>query len=64
MNRATYQFFVVGTATFILIGNKLMQNKGQINLKRRFNSVAVPWAQFNYNIIFKINGKIIDINTH
>ena len=46
-------------------GNKLMQNKGQVNVKRRFNSATKPWTQFNYNIIYEISGgNIIDINIH
>ena len=40
--------------------NKLMQNKGYINAKRGVNSVAKPWIEFNYNIVFEINCKVID----
>ena len=45
-------------------GNKLMQNKWYINGKRRLNSAAKPWTQFNYNITFEINGKIIAVNIY
>ena len=45
-------------------GNKLMQNKGQTNVKRGLNSAARPWTQFNYNITFEINGKITAVNIH
>ena len=43
-------------------GNRLMQNKGQINVKRERNSATKPWTPFNYNITFEINGKIIAVN--
>ena len=45
-------------------GNKLVQNKEQINVKRGLNSTANLWPQFNYSITFEINCKIIDINIH
>ena len=45
-------------------GNKLMQNKGSINVKRRLNSAAKSWTQINFNITFEINGKIIAVNIH
>ena len=41
-----------------------MQIKGQINIKRGLNSTVKTWTQFNYNITFEINGKIIDGNIH
>ena len=41
-----------------------MQNKEQINVKRGLNSTAKPWTQFNYNITFEINVKIIAVNIH
>ena len=41
--------------------NKLMQNKGYINVKRGLNS-APPRTQFNYSIIIEMKCKIIDIN--
>ena len=44
--------------------NKLMQNKGQINVKRGLNSAAKPWTQFNYNTTFSIYDKIIAVNIH
>ena len=53
----------INTCTYIP-GNKLMQKKGQINVKRELNSNAKPWTQLNYNITFEINGKIIDVNIH
>ena len=45
----------------LLPGNKLMSNIGQINVKLGLNSAAKPWIQFDYNITFEINGKIIDV---
>ena len=39
-----------------------MQNKGQINVKRGLDLAAKPWTQFNCNITFEINGKIIAAN--
>ena len=45
-------------------GSKLMQIKEQINVKRGLNLAAKPWTQFNYNVPFEINGKIIDGNVH
>ena len=45
-------------------GNKLKQNKGQINVKGGLNSATKPWTQFNYNITFETNDKIIDANIH
>ena len=40
-----------------------MQDKGQINLKRGLNVVAIPWTQFNYNSTFEINDEVVD-NIH
>ena len=44
--------------------NKLIQNKGKINLTRRLNSATNPWTRppFNCNITLGIKGKIIDVN--
>ena len=33
-------------------------------MKSGLNSAAKPWTQYNYNITFEINGKIIDVNIH
>ena len=38
-----------------------MQNKGQTNVKRGVNSAAKPWTQFNYNIAFEINVKLLPL---
>ena len=45
-------------------GNKLIQNKGQVYVKHELTSAAKLRTQFNYNIIFEINSKIIDVNIH
>ena len=45
-------------------GNKLVQNKEKINVKRGLNSVAKPWTQFNYNLTFEINGKVVAVNIY
>ena len=39
-----------------------MQYKGYMNIKRGLNSVANPRTQFNYNITFEINWKVINAN--
>ena len=45
-------------------GNKMMQNKEYINLKRGLNSAVKPCTQYNYNITFKINSEIIAVDIH
>ena len=35
-----------------------------MNVKRGLNLVEKPWTQFDYNITYEINCKIIDVNIH
>ena len=55
-------FLTTKNYTSAIPGCKLVQNKWQINVK--LNSAEKAWAQFNYNIIIEINGKMIDANIH